>query len=1185
MGEAQTMIDFAHLHVHTEYSLLDGFSRIPKLVECARALGMKHLAITDHGAMYGVPEFYKTCKAAAIHPVIGVEAYLCEDMADHSRRYSDDYHHLLLLAESTVGYDNLLALTTIAHTQGWHLRPRIDKRALEQHAEGLIATSSCLSGEIPKLLLGGHNEEAYRVARWYRDVFGPANFFLEIQEHHGVGDDGVPSQQGRLNQLLYTMSRELGIEILATNDLHYVEATDGGAHDILLCVQTGKQLDSPRRMRFDSADAYCLKSPEEMARLFPDLPESLTTSVRIAERCDIDLLARRASLPTFPIPPGYSSQREYVLALCEQGVRERYGEITDPIRRQLDYEISIIAEKGFLTYFLVQWDIVNHARARGIRCAARGSAAGSLMAYTLGITNVDPIFYQLSFDRFFNAERSDMPDIDVDWPSNKREEIIEYVANRYGPQCVAQLVTFNTMAAKASVKDVARVLGKQEVGDRITRLIPAGPGVTLQGALGSVRDLADLYREHEAARAVIDHALKLEGSVRSTGVHAAGVVIASEPLQRFVPLQLRDPKDPAKGRITQYEQAHLEERGLVKFDMLALSNLTILDDTLGFIRQTTGEEVVLEKVPLEAVPGDERQNARRQKAFDLLSSGETTGIFQMEGEQMTAYLKQLQPSCVQDIMAMIALYRPGPMDSIPDFIDAKNGRRTVTYLDPRLEQWLAESYGSIVYQDQVLYIAVGLAGFSWGKANKFRKVLSKKIMHEVQGYREDFVRGCVENGVKQEDAETLFTLIEPFGGYGFNKAHAASYAVVAYYTAYLKANYPAEFMAATLTTEAADTKKVAAAVAECRRLGVEVLPPTVNDSQVGFTIESGRVRFGLLAIKGVGEGAIEEIVRARESGGPFRDLADFCTRVDQAIVGRAVIEPLAKAGAMDCLAEGRRHQLLASVESAMKWGKTQRASEEQGLVSLFADALGEGAFVFTLNTAAPPVPRTQLLAWEKELIGVYATGHPLDEYAAALEGQVSHALSMIGPEQVKKKVVVGGLLAAARVFRTRGGDEMCAAQMEDLSGVQLSVVVFPRAYAATRDLWAENAVLLVRGEVQERDEGLGVVCEGAEPLDPAMLKRKGAPFTVRLTIALSGSNERCVSDDSILVQRLHELLRDHPGSDCYELAVQKRREWEATLDLASPTFQYTPTLGRQLVDLLGSAGVQVCVPNGNERRR
>src|SRR5256885_495443 len=692
------------------------------------------------------------------------------------------------------------------------------------------------------MLLKEQTAEAYKTARWYQDVFGAENFYLEIQEHHGTFDDGQPSPQGKLNHMLYQMHKEMQIPMVATNDLHYVDANDAGSHDVLLCVQTGKQMNSPKRMKFDSQEYY-LKSPEEMARLFPELPDALMNSVRIAEQCSVNPLAYKAQLPNYIIPPEYASRKDYLHALCVEGVKERFGEMTVTISQQLDYEINMIADKGFVSYFLIEWDFVNYARLHGIRCSARGSAAGSLLAYALGITNVDPLRYQLPFERFFNTERADMPDIDMDFPDDRREEVIEYVTRKYGDDCVAQMVTFNTMAAKASVKDVARVMGEQETGDRITRLIPTGPNVTLQKSLDSVKELNDLYNENQIAQEIIDQALKLEGSVRTTGVHAAGVIVANEALEHFVPLQLRDPKDPRKGRITQYEQAHLEELGLIKFDFLGLSNLTILDNALKYIKQARDEDVVLEKIPLDVVPENDEQNAKRKKAFDLLASGETTGIFQLEGAKMTEYIKQLKPTCVEDVMAMIALYRPGPMDSIPDFIDAKHGRKRIRYLDPRLEEWLAESYGVIVYQDQVLFTGVNLAGFSWGKVNKFRKALSKKKMDEVEGYKGDFIEGCVKNGVKRDIAEQLFTLILPFGGYGFNKAHAASYAVVAFYTAYLKGNYTAEFMAATMTTETADAKKIANAIAECKRMAVEVHRPDVSKSDKGFTVEEAGVRF------------------------------------------------------------------------------------------------------------------------------------------------------------------------------------------------------------------------------------------------------------------------------------------------------------------------------------------------------
>jgi DNA polymerase III subunit alpha len=1163
-------VDFAHLHVHTEYSLLDGFSRIKKLVAQARAAGMQHLAITDHGTMYGAIEFYKACKAGGINPIIGIEAYLTEDMHDHSKRYSDDYHHLLLLAKNNTGYYNLLKLTTIANTEGWHLRPRIDKRALEQYAEGLFVTSTCLSGEIPKMLLAEQREQAYKTARWYQDVFGEGNFYLEIQEHHGIFEDGKPSPQGQLNQLLFDMHRDLQIPMVVTNDLHYVESDDAGSHDILLCVQTGKQRDTAKRMKFDSNEYY-LKSPEEMARLFPDLSDALANSVRIAEQCDVNPLAYKARLPNYDIPPEFASEKDYLYALCREGVTERFGEMTEPINRQLEYEINMIADKGFVPYFLIEWDFVNYARSHGIRCSARGSAAGSLMAYTLGITNVDPIRYQLPFERFFNTERADMPDIDMDFPDNRREEVIEYVARKYGSDCVAQMVTFNTMAAKASVKDVARVMGLQSVGDRITRIIPTGPKVTLQGSLDSIKELADLYKDDSDAKQIIDEALKLEGSVRSTGIHAAGVIVANEALEHFVPLQARDTKDPSKGRITQYEQAHLEELGLIKFDFLGLSNLTILDNTLKYIKETRGEDVILEKVPLDPVPGDEAQNAKRQKAFDLLASGETTGIFQLEGPKMTEYIKQLKPSRVEDIMAMIALYRPGPMDSIPEFIEAKHGRKKVTYLDPRLEEWLAESYGVIVYQDQVLFIGVNLAGFSWGKVNKFRKALSKKKMDEVEGYKGDFIEGCVKNGVKRDVAEQLFTLVLPFGGYGFNKAHAASYAVVAFYTAYLKANYTAEFMAATMTTEASDAKKIANAIAECKRMRVEVLGPDVNHSDVSFTVEGHSVRFGLLAIKGIGESPVSEIVRARKEGGPFKSLADFCTRTDPKIVTKSGIETLIKVGALDSL--GLRHQLLESVDIAMKWGKNQRESQVRGLVSLFGEMEEtESAFEFVLKADAEEISRKRLLAWEKELLGVYISKHPLAYLTELLKEKVTHTTSEITEESEKQKVTIGGIIKEARRITTKKGDTMCIVELEDMFG-SINVTVFPRTYSENIDLWVEDAVVIVSGEVQVRRDAPEIICNSISQVKAAEEEINRKQYHVWLTIHVSGEDELALSDDKMRIQDVYNCVRDRTGRDIYDILVVNG-EWQVLLTPKDNTMHYDADVHERLEAILGKGAVE-----------
>lgn len=1165
--------DFAHLHVHTEYSLLDGFSRIKKLVKQAKDLEMQHLAITDHGTMYGAIEFYKECKAQGINPVLGVEGYLTENIADRSRRFKEDYTHLLLLAKNNTGYRNLMRLTTIANTEGVHLnKPRIDRKLLEQYSEGLIGTSTCLAGEIPQMLLKGNMEGAREAIKYYRDVFGPENYFLEIQEHHST----EPLQE-QVNKGLYELHRELGVPIVATNDLHYVNMEDSDSHDVLLCVQTGKQRSEEKRLKFDGNEFF-LRSPEQMARLFPDLPDAIRNSVHIAEMCHVDPLAYKAALPSYPIPSEYASQADYLYTLCEKGVIERFGQMTERIEQQLKYEWKMICDKGFAAYFLIEWDFVNYARSRGIRCLARGSAAGSLLAYTLGITNVDPLRYQLLFERFFNVERADMPDIDMDFPDDRREEVIEYVAQKYGLDCVAQMVTFNTMASKNSVKDVARVMGKQDIGDRITRLIPTGPKVTLKGSLESERELTTLYEQNLEAREIIDQALQLEGSIRSTGTHAAGVVIGNEALENFVPLRSKDYKDPRAGRETQYEQKHLEELGLIKFDFLGLSNLTILDNAIKFIKASRNEDIDLEKLPLdplpEDAPGAAEQNRKFHKAFELLSEGETTGIFQLEGAKMREYIKQLKPTCVEDVMAMVALYRPGPMDSIPDFIEAKHGRKKVTYLDPRLSEWLAESYGVIVYQDQVLQIAFNLAGFSWGKVNKFRKALSKKIMHEVEGYRTDFIKGCKVSNMQEEIAEQLFTLVLPFGGYGFNKAHAASYAVVAFYTAYLKANYTAEFMAATMTTEAADAKKIANAVAECKRMGVEVYGPDVSASTQGFTVENGGIRFGLLAIKGIGEGPIQEILRARQEGGPFKSLADFCTRVDPRSVGKGAIDTLIKAGAMDSLVDGsnkHRHTLLKSIESAMKFGKSERAAKESGLISLFGDMEEiSNAIEFQLAANAPEIPRKDLLAWEKDLLGLYISKHPLAYLVEALKDKVKHHTAMIGEEMAKQKVTLGGMITDARRIITKKGDTMCMARLEDMHG-SISVTIFPRTYEQNPEIWADGTVLILNGEVQMRNDEPTIICDKAEPFSGLEEEINRKQYDVWIIMQLSGDDERAVSDDKMRVMDIYNCIRDQPGRDHYQILVMNG-EWQAHLTPSDNTMSFSPLVREKLSGILKGMG-------------
>jgi DNA polymerase III subunit alpha len=906
-----------------------------------------------------------------------------------------------------------------------------------------------------------------------------------------------------------------------------------------------------------------------MAALFGhDAPDALRNTMLVAERCTVEIPFGRAGLPDFPIPPEYPDQQTYLRMLCERGIQERFGDqVSDQIWQKLNYELDIINSKGFTSYFLSVWDYANYTRSHGIRCLARGSAAGSLVSYVLGITNVDPLRYALLFERFLNPERKSMPDIDMDFPDDRREDIIRYVASKYGADKVAQVVTFNTMAAKASVRDVGRVLSMQSDADRLARLIPTGPKVTLTTAVETSKELEDALKKEANLKKIYDMALTVEGSVRSTGVHAAAVVVARDPLVEYVPLQLRDPKDPHSWLIAQYEQAHIEALGLLKMDFLGLSNLTILMNTQKFIKETRGIDIDLDRLPTEGPDA--------QKAFALLASGETTGVFQFESGAMRRYLAELKPTCVEDLTAMVALYRPGPMDSIPKFIDSKQGKIPITYLHPRLEEFLKESYGVIVYQDQVLLIAVHLAGFSWLKVDDFRKAMGKKMVEKMAKYKVDFIEGCVGNGIDRETAVKLYDLIEPFSGYGFNKAHACAYAWVAYQTAYLKANFTPEFMAATLTTEASDTKKVLAVIDECKRMGVKVLPPDINASDAGFRVEQTPdgafgIRFGLLAIKNVGNRPIDELIAERQRGGPYRDLADLCLRVDQKSVTRGALENFIKAGALDQM--GTRSRLLQGIDRAQSLAQSQKKRLASGQISLFGEAeIAEVSFVLP---AVPELPQEELLAWEHELLGLYLSQHPLAHLERIIRSRVSTYSAHLSPDWAGQAVTLGGRIVEVRSIMTKKGTRMAIVRFEDLQG-QIEVTVFPRTFAETPDLWVENVRVFLTGKVEVREEEIRLIAEKAERLDPTLevvmkpqhhlviqLRREGNP-TIDLTTA----------------EDVMQIIRRHPGADTFELAVPLAAD-PMSLAMLTPreaTVEFCPELQTELEQVVGSGAVTVRV--------
>lgn len=1107
--------EFSHLHVHTQYSLLDGQSRIDRLVKRAKKLGMNSLAVTDHGAMYGVMEFYDTCRKNDVKPILGVEGYIVDDISERSGRMGD-YNHLLLLAESYEGYQNLLKLTTLAHTRGYYYRPRIDKAMLAQYSKGLIVTSGCLGGQIPELLASERVAEAHRLAGWYKEVFGD-RFYVEIQDHCEADSPQIP-----INNLLLDMARSYDLPVIATNDLHYVAREDATPHDALLCMQMGKSLADTDRMKFGS-DEYYLKSPAEMDALFGHIDGALKNTVVIAERCNVEIPLHRDLIPVFQQPPEFPSDRAYLYHLCEEGLRWRYGDITPALRERLEYEMGIISTKGFVPYFLIVWDYVNYARQSGMRCVARGSVAGSLVAYSLGMSNVDPIRFNIAFERFLNPERNAMPDIDMDFPDDRREEVIRYVAERYGWDHVAQIATFNTLAAKGAIRDVGRVMNLRSEADRLARLVPSGLNgarVNLEEAIEATTELASLRDSDTKFREILELAVQLDGTVRNTGIHAAGVIISREPLDTMVPLQLRDRNDPDSWQVAQYEQHWLEELGLLKMDFLGLSNLSMLQRTVQLVKDVYGETIDLDKLPLDDAP-----------TFALLASGETTGVFQLESPAMRRYIRELKPTRLEDIIAMVALYRPGPMDSIPQYIRAKHRPELTTYLHPDLEPILRESYGVITFQDDVLQVAIKMAGFSWGEVDKFRKAMGKKVREEMEEQRSKFIKGCIKNGYSKDLANDLFALIAPFSGYGFGRAHASSYALVAYQTAYLKAHYPAAFFAASLTAEAGDLVKVNMLVRECERVGIPVLPPDINKSDARFTVErqddgSFAVRFGLLAVKGAGEKFVANILAARKAHGQFRSVADVFAKCERMNTG--VIGALARVGALQSLhPDVNRAALVASLEGCAKLGRVLRAKGQ--------------ATIFTMDLPPDPVSRetepwseNDYLTHEFQLIGIYLSSHPLKDVKDSLREHITAWTGELDASNDKDRLALGGRVIAVEKVKTRKGDHMARVKLEDLMGV-VQVIVFPSLYAKTEARWKVGRVIVVNGRYDWQDGDPQLIAEEVEMLT-VLEAWKHKQEEVREEIWRILIPEMPMVARLRLVKQINDLVAQHPGDCAYEIA-------------------------------------------------
>ena len=1071
---------FTHLHVHTEYSLLDGSSKIKELTARAKELGMDSLAITDHGVMYGVIDFYRAAKEVGIKPILGCEVYVAPGSRfDRENTGGEDrYYHLVLLAENDQGYKNLMKIVSKGFVEGFYYKPRVDYEVLETYHEGVIALSACLAGEVQKYLARGMYEEAMRSAQRYEGIFGKNNFFLELQDH------GLPEQK-MVNQGLLRLSRDTGIELVATNDIHYTFAEDEKAHDILLCIQTGKKVADEDRMRYAGGQYYC-KSEEEMQALFPYAREALENTHKIAERCNVEIEFGVTKLPKYEVPEGFDSWT-YLNHLCREGFKTRYPKDDGTLSRRLDYELDVIRTMGYVDYFLIVWDFINYARSKDIMVGpGRGSAAGSIVSYTLGITNIDPVRYNLLFERFLNPERVSMPDIDVDFCYERRQEVIDYVVEKYGKDQVVQIVTFGTLAAKGVVRDVGRVLDlPYAMCDSIAKMIPNDLGMTLDKAIAANPDLRKLYNEDAQVKYLIDMSKRLEGLPRHTSMHAAGVVIGSRSIDEFVPLS-----KAADGTITtQFTMTTIEELGLLKMDFLGLRTLTVIQNAVHLAEKDYGISIDIDHIDFDD-----------KRVLESIGTGRTEGVFQLESGGMKSFMKELKPENLEDIIAGISLYRPGPMDFIPRYLKGKNDKSSITYECPQLEPILSPTYGCIVYQEQVMQIVRDLAGYTMGRSDLVRRAMSKKKTAVMEKERQNFVygneaegvKGCIANGIDEKTANHIYDEMIDFAKYAFNKSHAAAYAVVSYQTAYLKYYYPKEFMAALMSSVMENVSKFSEYILNCRRMmNIAVLPPDINEGESGFSVSGGGIRYGLSAIKSVGKPVVDAILEERAKNGKFRTMEDFINRMTQREVNRRTLENFIKSGALDSL-PGTRRQKMAVGPALLENKARERKNAFEGQLSLFDIAGEEEKKEF--EVVFPDVgeyAKEELLAFEKDILGVYISGHPLDDYEALWRKNITAtAADFIVDEETEEavvkdgiKAVIGGLVTGKTVKTTRTGQLMAFITLEDLMG-SVEVIVFPRDYENNRDLLTEDEKLFIRGRVSLGDEPVGkLVCEQVIPFD------------------------------------------------------------------------------------------------------
>ena len=1114
-------MNFTHLHVHTEYSLLDGSNKIKEYVDRVKALGMDSAAITDHGVMYGVIDFYRAARAAGINPILGCEVYVAPGSRfDREAGSGDDrYYHLVLLAENNQGYSNLMKIVSKGFVEGFYYKPRVDLSLLEKYHEGIIALSACLAGEVARFLTRGMYEDAKKAALRYQDIFGKGNFFLELQDH------GIPEQQN-VNQQLLKMHRETGIELVATNDVHYTLAEDAQPHDVLLCLQTGKKLADEDRMRYEGGQYY-VKSPEEMERLFPYAPEALENTHKIAQRCHVEIEFGVTKLPKFDVPEGYTSW-EYLNELCFRGLEERYQPVTEELKERLNYELSTIRNMGYVDYFLIVWDFIKYARDHDIMVGpGRGSAAGSLVAYTLGITQLDPIRYDLLFERFLNPERVSMPDIDVDFCFERRQEVIDYVRRKYGDDCVVQIVTFGTLAARGVIRDVGRVMDLPYAQvDTIAKMIPQELNITIDKALQMNPELKKVYEDQKEIHDLIDTAKRLEGLPRHTSMHAAGVVISQKDVSEYVPLS----RASDGSIVTQFTMTTLEELGLLKMDFLGLRTLTVIQNAVHLIEQDAGVKLDMQHI-----------DYNDKKVLDSLGTGRSDGVFQLESAGMKNFMKELKPQSLEDVIAGISLYRPGPMDFIPKYIKGKQNQDSIQYTCPELEEILAPTYGCIVYQEQVMQIVMRLAGYTLGRSDLVRRAMSKKkgdVMARerqnfVYGNEEEGVEGCIKRGIPEETANKIFDEMIDFAKYAFNKSHAAAYAVVSYQTAWLRCYYPVEFMAALLTSVITNPKKITEYINTCRVMGISILPPDINEGEAGFSVAGDSIRYGLAAIKSLGKSVIDVMTQEREANGKYKDLKDFMGRLTSKEINKRTIENLIKSGALDSFGKTRKQQMLV-YPVVLEQVNREKKESMSGQMSLFDFFSEEEKKEYEMQY--PDVGEyddAQKLALEKDVLGIYVSGHPLEKYMDSIEKQTTARSTDFEPDEESGRAivrdgqhyVVGGLISNITAKLTKNNQNMAFVTLEDLYGT-VEIIVFPTIYQNVKPYLIEDNGLYVKGRASVSEESGKLIAEYIVPIDQ-----------IPKEVWIQTENIGEFTDKQ---QDLYKIIRKYPGKD--EIVIFSKKE-------------------------------------------